>query len=136
MSKAKNILSWIGIVILGLAHGLLEDLMFIRVIVEYMPASWDLTGDLFFIFTVPLAQLMTIAITGTIAWFFLGLSHIPKLITFWALWIVARTAFLNFAKNPIEDIAIYLAWITLWCFLIGLLARSNAQATTAAGETS
>ena len=127
MSKTKNILSWIGIVILGLAHGLLEDLMFIRVLVEYMPVSIDLTGDLFFIFTVPLAQLMTIAITGTIAWFFLGIRHLPKLITFWACWILARTAFLSAVHNPIGDIAIYLAWITLWCFLIGLLARSKAQ---------
>ena len=127
MSTTKNILTWIGIVILGLAHGLLEDLMFIGVLVEYMPANIDLTGDLFFVFTVPLAQLMTLAITGTIAWVFLGLSHIPKLITFWLCWIVARTAFLNFAKNPVEDIAIYLAWITLWCFLLGLLARYKAQ---------
>ena len=132
MSKTKNILSWVGIVILGLAHGLLEDLMFIGVLVEYMPANIDLTGDLFFVFTVPLAQLLILAITGTIAWFFLGLSHIPKLITFWLCWIVARTAFLTFAKNPIGDIAIYLAWITLWCFLIGLLARSKAQSSATA----
>ena len=128
MSMFKVILSWAGIVILGLAHGVLEDLMFIRVLVEYVPPSWDLTGNLFFIFTVPLAQLMTFAITGTLAWYFLGLRQLPKLITFWACWIVARTAFLVFAQNPVGDIAIYLAWITLWCFLVGLYARSKNQA--------
>ncbi|SVE54618.1 uncharacterized protein METZ01_LOCUS507472, partial [marine metagenome] len=32
-----EVLSWVGIVILGIAHGILEDLMFIRVLVEYMP---------------------------------------------------------------------------------------------------
>jgi hypothetical protein len=105
MSMFKVILSWAGIVILGLAHGVLEDLMFIRVLVEYVPPSWDLTGNLFFIFTVPLAQLMTLA-----------------------CWIVARTAFLLFAQNPVGDIAIYLAWITLWCSLVGLYARSKNQA--------
>jgi hypothetical protein len=128
MSMFKVILSWAGIVILGLAHGVLEDLMFIRVLVEYVPPSWDLTGNLFFIFTVPLAQLMTFAITGTLAWHLLGLRHLSKLITFWACWIVARTAFLLFAQNPVGDIAIYLAWITLWCSLVGLYARSKNQA--------
>jgi hypothetical protein len=132
MNKLKVILSWIGIVILGLAHGVLEDLMFIRVIVEYIPPDWDLTGDLFFIFTVPLAQLMTFAVTGTLAWYFLGLRHLPKLITFWACWIFARTAFLVFAQNPPADIAIYLAWITLWCFLVGLFARHKNQTDLAA----
>ena len=122
----------VGIVLLGLAHGILEDLMFVRVLVEYMPPSWDLTGDLFFIFTVPLAQLMTFAITGTLAWHFLGLWQLPKLITFWACWVVARTAFLNFALNPPADIAIYLAWITLWCFLVGLYARTTDKAEPAA----
>ena len=82
MSKFKVTRSWIGIVFLGLAHGILEDLMFIRILVEYMPADWDITGDLFFIFTVPLAQLLTFAITGTLAWHFLGLWQLPKLITF------------------------------------------------------
>ena len=43
MRKFKVILSWVGIIFLGLAHGLLEDIMFIRVLVEYVPASWDLT---------------------------------------------------------------------------------------------
>ncbi len=119
----KAIFSWVGIVILGLAHGVLEDLMFIRVLVEYTPPSVDLTGDMFFVFTVPLAQLMTFAITGTLAWHWLGLSHLPKLVTFWACWMVARTAFLVFAQNPPADIAIYLSWITLWCFLVGLYAR-------------
>ena len=132
MSKFLSILRWVGIVILGLAHGLLEDLMFIRVLVEYMPPNWDLTGDLFFIFTVPLAQVMTIAITGTIAWFFLGLYERPKLITFWLCWIVARTAFLSAVYNPVGDIAIYLAWITLWCALIGVLAHFKAQKEAAA----
>ncbi len=132
MSKFKVIFSWIGIVILGLAHGILEDLMFVRVLVEYMPPSVDLTGDMFFVFTVPLAQLMTFAITGTLAWHLLGLGHFPKLVTFWACWIVARTAFLNFAQNPAADIAIYLAWITLWCFLVGLYSWMKNQAGRAA----
>ena len=132
MSKFKMILSWVGIVILGLAHGILEDLMFVRVLVEYMPPSVDLTGDMFFVFTVPLAQLMTFAITGTLAWHLLGLEHLPKLITFWACWIVARTAFLNFAQNPAGDIAVYLAWITLWCFLVGLYSWFKNQAGRAA----
>lgn len=128
MNRLKAVLSWVGIIVLGLAHGILEDLMFVRVLVEYMPPSWDLTGDLFFTFTVPLAQLMTFAITGTLAWHFLGLRQLPKLISFWACWTVARTAFLAFAQNPVGDIAIYLAWITLWCFLVGLYARSRHQA--------
>ncbi len=135
MSKTRNIVCWVGIVILGLAHGLLEDILFISVLVPYMPPSWDLTGDLFFLFTVPLAQLMAFAITGTIGWFLLDLRHTPRLITFWALWSIARTAFLTFALNPIQDIAIYLAWIALWCFLYWLLARvvGNRQ-TTASGS--
>ena len=78
MSKFKVIMSWVGIILLGLAHGLLEDIMFIRVLVEYIPASWDLTGDIFFIFTVPLAQLMTFAITGTLAWRFLWFAPFAK----------------------------------------------------------
>ena len=131
MSEFKVILGWVGIVVLGLAHAVLEDLMFIRVLVEYLPPSWDLTGNLFFTFTVPLAQLMTFAITGTLAWFFLGLSHLPKLITFWACWVVARTVFLLAIYNPVGDIATYLAWITLWCFLVGLYARSKNQAELA-----
>ncbi|MDC0069422.1 hypothetical protein OAL10_11640 [Gammaproteobacteria bacterium] len=133
MSKYKVILSWVGIVILGLTHGVLEDLMFIRVIVEYMPVDWDITGDLFFTFTVPLAQLATFAITGTLAWHFLGLWQLPKLITFWGCWVVARTTFLSLLLNPIQDIAIYLTWITLWCVLVGLYAWAKHPQTTAAG---
>jgi hypothetical protein len=133
MSKFKVILGWVGIVLLGLAHGILEDLMFIRVLVEYMPPNWDLTGNLFFVFTVPLAQLMTFAITGTLAWRFLELWHLPKLITFWGCWIVARTTFLTLALNPIGDIAIYLAWITLWCGLVGLYAQSKKRAKITTG---
>lgn len=127
MSRLKAVLSWVGIVVLGLAHGILEDLMFIKVLVEYLPPSWDLTGDLFFIFTVPLAQLLTFAVTGSLAWYLLGLNYLPKLITFWACWVIARTAFLVFALNPVGDIAVYLAWISLWCFLVGLVARSRRQ---------
>lgn len=126
MQKFLYVLSWVGIVLLGLAHGVLEDLMFIRVLVEYMPPSVDLTGDLFFIFTVPAAQLMVLAITGTFGWFVLGLWQMPKLITFSVLWLSARTAFLIFANNPPGDILIYLAWITLWCILLGVLARRRS----------
>ena len=131
MQKFLHILGWVGIVLLGLAHGILEDLMFIRVLVEYMPATWDLTGDLFFTFTVPLSQLLVLAITGTLAWFFLGLWQRPKLITFWACWIVSRTTFLVLFNNPFSDILIYLLWITLWCVLIGALAHytKGRQAT-------
>ena len=131
MSKFKVVMSWIGIVILGLAHGILEDLMFIRVIVEYAPTTLDITGDLFFWFTVPLAQLLTFAITGTLAWHFLGLKQLPKLITFWACWIFARSVFLHLLHNPPGDIAIYLAWITLWCVLVGLFARARSRSELA-----
>lgn len=133
MSTFKTILGWVGIVILGLAHGVLEDLMFIRVMVEFFPASWDLTGNMFFFLTVPLAQLMVFAITGPLAWYFLGLGHLPKLVTFWACWIVSRTGFLLAFQNPPGDIAIYLAWITLWCFLVGVYARSKNQGELATG---
>ena len=44
--------------------------MFLNILVPYMPPSWDLTGNLYFTFTVPLAQLMAVGITGTLAWFF------------------------------------------------------------------
>jgi len=123
MSKTRSIICWVGIIILGLAHGLLEDLLFISILVPYMPPSWDLTGDLFFIFTVPLAQLMAFGISGTIGWFLLDLRHTPRLITFWALWSLARTAFLSAVYNPIQDILIYLSWIALWCVLYGVLAH-------------
>lgn len=119
----KNILGWIGIVLVGLAHGLLEDLMFVSVLLPYMPISWDLTGDLFWVFTVPLAQLMALAITIVPAWFLLAVHRTPRLITFWACWTLARAAFLTFAKNPIGDILLYLLWIAFWCGLIGLVAH-------------
>ena len=107
------------IILLGLINGILEDLLFISVLVPNMPANLDLTGDLFWIFTVPLAQIMALALSGTAAWF-LGIKHIPQLITFWACWLLARTTFLSLVNNPIEDILIYLLWITFWCALIGL----------------
>lgn len=122
MSKTRNIVCWVGVVIFGLAHGLLEDLLFISILVPYMPPSWDLTGDLFFVFTVPLAQLMAFALTGTIGWFLLDLRYTPRLILFWALWSLSRTAFLLAVFNPFQDILIYLLWIALWCVLYWLLA--------------
>jgi hypothetical protein len=127
MKDFKVIIGWVGIILLGLAHGILEDLMFIQVLVEYAPVSLDLTGDLFFVFTAPLAQLMTFAITGTLAWHFLKLHQLPRLLTFWLSWIVARATFLALVQNPISDILIYLAWITLWCFLVGLYARKKKR---------
>lgn len=119
----KNILGWIGIVLVGLAHGLLEDLMFVSVLLPYMPISWDLTGDLFWVFTVPLAQLMALTVTIVPAWFLLAVHRTPRLITFWVCWSLARSAFLTFAKNPIGDILLYLLWIAFWCGLIGLVAH-------------
>ncbi|MCR9258897.1 MAG: hypothetical protein NXH95_04185 [Pseudomonadaceae bacterium] len=133
MNKIRNILGWAGIVILGLFNGLLEDLLFLNIIVPYMPPSWDLTGNLFFIFTVPLAQLLTLGITGTLAWFFLGLHQIPRLITFWICWSISRAVVLTLFNNPVEDIVIYLVWIALWCVLIGLLARSKGNRHRNAG---
>ena len=123
MSKLRKVLSWAGIVVLGLVSGVLEDILFISILVPYLPPSWDLTGNLFFVFTVPLAQLMVLAITGALAWFFLGLRKTPRLLTFWACWSVARAAFLVQFNNPLEDVLIYLLWIALWCALIWLLAR-------------
>lgn len=123
MSTFLNILAWAGIVLLGLINGVLEDLIFVTVLVPNIPHSWDLTGDLFWVFTVPLAQLMALAITGTLAWFFLGLRRPARLLTFWACWTAARAAFLNFVNNPPGDILIYLVWIAFWCGLIGLIAR-------------
>lgn len=127
MGKFRNILGWAGIVVLGLLNGVLEDLLFISILVPYMPPSWDLTGNLFFTFTVPLAQLMALCITGTLAWFFLGLRQTPRLITFWACWSVARATFLIQINNPLADVLIYLVWIALWCGLIWLLARFAAS---------
>ena len=117
--KLRNRLSWTGIVLLGLVNGILEDLMYISILVPYTPISIDLTGDMFWVFTVPLAQLMALAVTGTAAWF-LGIKYFPQLITFWGCWLAARTAFLSAVLNPVEDILIYVFWITLWCGLIGL----------------
>ena len=119
MSKIRKKISWTLVILLGLVNGILEDLLFISVLVPNMPASLDLTGDLFWIFTVPLAQIMALALSGTAAWF-LGIKYLPQLITFWACWVLARTTFLSLVNNPIEDIAIYLVWITFWCVLIGL----------------
>ena len=135
MGNFRNIIGWIGIVILGLAHGVLEDLMFMSVLVPYMPPNWDLTGDLFFIFTVPLAQVMVLCITGTLAWFLLGLSQMPRLITFWACWSVARATFLIQLNNPVADVFIYLLWIALWCALIGLIAHFVGKRRQVAGGT-
>jgi len=129
MSKIRKKISWALVILLGLVNGILEDLLFISVLVPNMPASLDLTGDLFWIFTVPLAQIMALALSGTVAWF-LGIKHLPQLIAFWACWVLARTTFLSLVNNPIEDIAIYLVWITFWCVLIGLagfLKRSKAS---------
>ena len=130
MGNVRKVLSWAGIVVLGLAGGVLEDIMFVTILVPYMPPSWDLTGDLFWVFTVPLAQLMALAVTGTLGWF-LGLRHPARLLTFWACWTVARAVFLTRINNPLEDVLVYLLWIALWCGLIGVLVRftgSRAQA--------
>ena len=129
MNKVWSVLSWVGVALLGLINGVLEDIMFLQVLVPYMPPSWDLTGDLFFTFTVPLAQLMALCVTGTISWFFLGLRELPRLLTFWACWSIARATFLTLINNPVQDVLTYLAWIAFWCLLIGLLARSlNSRA--------
>ncbi len=114
--------SWAGIVLLGLITGILEDVMFVAVLVPNMPPSIDLTGDMFWLFTVPLAELIALAVTGTLA-LFLGLRRAPRLIAFWICWMASRTAFLVFAKNPAGDILIYLTWITFWCALIALSTR-------------
>ena len=119
MTTTRKRISWALIILLGLMNGILEDLLFISVLVPNMPSSLDLTGDLFWVFTVPLAQVMALALSGTAAWF-LGIKHMPQLITFWACWILARTTFLSLVNNPVEDIFIYLLWITFWCTLIGL----------------
>lgn len=131
MGNLKSILGWTGIIVLGLAHGVLEDLVFISVLVPNMPPSWDLTGDLFFYFTVPLAQLLTLCISGTLAWFVLGLRQPARLITFWACWSVARTVFLTRLHNPVEDVLIYLLWIAFWCGLIAVLARLSGNTANA-----
>ena len=130
MSKLRNVLSWAGIVLLGLINGVLEDLLFLNILVPYMPPSVDLTGNLFFTFTVPLSQLLALSITGTLAWFFLGLRETPRLITFWACWSVARATFLTQINNPVEDVLIYLLWIALWCVLVWVLARFRSARPT------
>ena len=56
------VLGWAGIVLLGLITGILEDVMFVFVLLPQMPPSVDLTGNLFWVFTVPLAQLMALAV--------------------------------------------------------------------------
>ena len=131
MDKLKSILGWVALIFLGLLNGVLEDLMFAAVLVPNLPASIDMTGNMFWFFPVPLAQLMALAITGTVAWFFLGLREPKRLITFWACWTIARATFLSAVYNPIQDIAIYLVWIATWCVLIGLLARTTSQNKTA-----
>jgi len=122
MSKLRNVLGWAGVVVLGLATGVLEDIMFVTLMAPYFPPSWDLTGDLFWVFTVPMAQAMALAVTGTLAWF-LGLRQPARLITFWACWTVSRATFLTLINNPLADVLAYLLWITLWCALIWLLTR-------------
>ncbi|MEM7097646.1 MAG: hypothetical protein AAF541_05245 [Pseudomonadota bacterium] len=133
MGKAKHILSWCALILLGVINAVLEDLMFAGILVPNLPPSIDMTGDLFWLFPVPLAQLMALAITGSIAWFFLQLRQPKRLLTFWASWTIARTAFLSALYNPMEDIAIYLLWIAIWCALLGLLARhfSSTNSVTA-----
>ena len=116
-------LSWVGIVVLGWITASLEDLAFVVVLVPNMPMSWDLTGNMFWLVPVPLAQFLALCVTGTLAWF-LGLRRPAKLITFWACWTVARAAFLTLINNPVADIAIYLLWIGIWCGLIWLLTRT------------
>ena len=132
MSKLRTGLAWAGIVLLGLISGVLEDIMFVSVLVPNLPPSLDLTGDMFWIFTVPLAQLLALAITGSIGWFLLGLRQPARLITFWACWTLARATFLNLVHNPLQDVLIYLLWIAFWCALIALLARFSTRRSAAA----
>ena len=123
MAKLKQILSWFAVIAIGLINGVLEDIMFISVLVPNMPMSLDLTGDMFWYVTVPIAQLLALGVTGVIGWFFLDIAKVPRLITFWACWVVARTIFLLQLNNPVEDVVIYLLWATFWCVLIGLMAK-------------
>ena len=128
MTKAKVILSWLAIGAAGLINGVLEDIMFFSVLVPAMPMSIDLTGDIFWYVTVPMAQLLALAVTGVFAWFFLGLAQIPRLVTFWSCWVLARVTFLLQVHNPVEDVAIYVLWTTIWCVLIGVLAKIKGSA--------
>lgn len=120
MGKVAHALGWFGIIAAGLINGVLEDMLFISILVPYMPPSLDLTGELFWIFTVPLAQLLALAITGSVAWFFLNLRRLPRLMVFWFAWLTARVTFLSLLNNPLEDIFIYAFWLTFWCALIGI----------------
>ena len=131
MNNWKSILGWTGIILLGLINGVLEDLLFISILVPNMPPSWDLTGDLFFSFTVPLAQLLALCISGSLAWFLCGLRQPARLITFWACWSVARAVFLTRLYNPVEDVLIYLLWIAFWCCLIAVVARFTGKTANA-----
>ena len=131
MKNWKSILGWTGIILLGLINGVLEDLLFISILVPNMPPSWDLTGDLFFSFTVPLAQLLALCISGSLAWFLCGLRQPARLITFWACWSVARAVFLTRLYNPVEDVLIYLLWIAFWCGLIAVVARFTGKTANA-----
>ena len=128
MKKAKVILSWLAIGAAGLINGVLEDIMFFSVLVPAMPMSIDLTGDIFWYVTVPMAQLLALAVTGVFAWFFLGLAQISRLVTFWLCWVLARVTFLLQVHNPVEDVAIYVLWTTIWCVLIGVLAKIKGSA--------
>ncbi len=123
MAGLREGLSWLALAVLGILSGVLEDVLFILILVPYLPGSLDLTGDLFWVFTVPLAQLLALSLTGTLGWLFLGLRQRRRLIGFWLIWMSARGTFLFLVNNPVEDILAYLAWITLWCLGIGLLAR-------------
>ena len=131
MKNWKSILGWTGIILLGLINGVLEDLLFISILVPNMPPSWDLTGDLFFSFTVPLAQLLALCISGSLAWFLCGLRQPARLITFWACWSVARAVFLTRLYNPVEDVLIYLLWIAFWCCLIAVVAGFTGKTANA-----
>jgi len=133
VSKVRSVLSWTGIVVLGLANGVLEDIMFVTLMVPYFPPGWDLTGDLFWVFTVPMAQALALAVTGTLAWF-LGLLQPARLITFWACWTVSRATFLTLINNPLGDVLVYLLWIAVWCALIGLLSRFLSGKTRASAS--
>ena len=131
MNKLGMVLSWLGLVVLGLLNGILPDLLFIYVMVPYLPISLDLTGDLFWVFTVPLAELLALALTGSLARRLLGLEQLPRLIVFWASWVGARTVILHQCNNPVDDSMGYVAWVTLWCLSVGLLARARASAESA-----
>ena len=63
MASLRHGLSWLALALLGILSGVLEDVLFILVLVPYLPGSLDLTGDLFWVFTVPLAQLLALSLT-------------------------------------------------------------------------